>query len=357
MNTSVDSSSSIGSPRFASSPNRRRQTPISKRKIRILVINFQSIRSKRGSFRALLEYSESHIVLAIETWLNPTIAKNETFPESYRFVAKRDRPKSSHGCVAIIARHDLEASEIDLHTTAEIVVASFTCKDLKKAIIVGSLYRPTDNNLDYSQKLCTVLNDIHSIFRDHILRIGGYASLPDIDWKTDTATRHNYTASINQLFSDTFNDIGCEQIVDFPTRIDNTLDIFGTNRSSLIDRCVPLPGISDDDVLLVDSSVLPACKKPVRRKDYLWKRASKQDMEEELTKFIVKFSKDFTSTPVNMLWNCFKQKCIEGIDTFVSSKMTSTRFSQAWCNGDIRRLSRRKKRAFKKALATKKQSD
>ena len=180
------------------------------------------------------------------------------FPESYRFVAKRDRPKSSHGCVAIIARHDFEALEIDLHTTAEIVAASFTCKDLKKAIIVSSLYRPTDNNLDYSHKLCTVLNDLHSRFRDHIPRIGGYASLPDIDWKTDTATRHNYTASINQLFSDTFNDIGCEQIVDFPTRIDNTLDIFGTNRSSLIDRCVPLPGISGDDVVLVDFSVLPA---------------------------------------------------------------------------------------------------
>ena len=58
-----------------------------------------------------------------------------------------------------------------------------------------------------------------------------------------------------------------------------------------------------------------------------------------------------------MLWNCFKQKCIESIDTFVPSKMTSTRFSQAWCNRDIRCLSKRKKRAFKKARATKKQSD
>ena len=34
-----------------------------------------------------------------------------------------------------------------------------------------------------------------------------------------------------------------------------------------------------------------------------------------------------------------------------------TRFSQTWCNRDIRRLSRKKKRAFKRARATKKQSD
>ena len=109
-----------------------------------------------------------------------------------------------------------------------------------------------------------------------------------------------------------------------------------TNRPYLIDRCIPLPGISDHDVVLVDSSVLPARKKPVRRKVYLWKRANKQDMEEDLTKFTENFTKDFsTSTPVNMLWNCFKQKCSESIDTFAPSKMTSTRFSQAWCNRDI----------------------
>ena len=66
-----------------------------------------------------------------------------------------------------------------------------------------------------------------------------------------------------------------DQVIDFPTRIDNTLDIFGTNRPSLIDRCVPLPGISDHDVVLVDSIVLPAGKKPVRRKVYLWKRTNK----------------------------------------------------------------------------------
>ena len=144
------------------------------------------------------------------------MAEREALPESYRFVARRDRPNSSHGGVAIIARHDLEASEICIHT--EIVAASFTGKDIKKPIIIGSLYRPTDNNLDYSQELCSVLNDLHSRFSDDILWIGGDANLPDIDWKTDTVTGHNYPASINQLFSDTFNDIGCEQIVDIPTR-------------------------------------------------------------------------------------------------------------------------------------------
>ena len=90
--------------------------------------------------------------------------------------------------------------------------------------------------------------------------------------------------------------------MDFSTRIDNTLDIFGTNRSSLIERCVYLQGISDQDIVLEESCVLPVREKPVRRKIYLWKRANTQVEEEDLAKLTEKFIKDYsTSTPVNVV--------------------------------------------------------
>ena len=212
------------------------------------------------TFIAMLEYCEPEIILASEVWLNPTIAEREVLPESYRFVARKDRPNSSHGGVAIIAKHDLEASEIDVQATPELVAASFTCKDIKKPVIVCSFYRPTDNKLEYSQELCNTVKDIHSRFGDHVLWLGGDANLPDIDWKSDTINGNRYSTTINQLYTDTINDIGCEQMVDFPTRIDNTLDIFCTNRPSLVDRCIPLPGLSDHDTVLVDCKVLPARK-------------------------------------------------------------------------------------------------
>ena len=210
VNSSIDSSSNIGSPRYASSPKQHRSTPLSKRKIRILVINFQSLRSKRESFWAMLEYCEPDIVLATETWLNQTIAEREILPENYRFVARRDRPNSTYGGVAIIAKHDLDATEIDLKFSSELMDASFYCKDLKKPVVVCSLYRPTDNNLDYSQELCSAVTEINNSYKDHILWLGGDANLPDIDWKTDTITGHGYPASINHLYTDTINDIGCE---------------------------------------------------------------------------------------------------------------------------------------------------
>ena len=108
--------------------------------LRILVINFQSICSKRENFWATLEYSDPDVILASETWLNPTIAEREVLPANYKFVARKDRPNSSHGGVAIIAKHDLDTADIDTSATSELVAASLSCKDLEKPIILGCMY-------------------------------------------------------------------------------------------------------------------------------------------------------------------------------------------------------------------------
>ena len=337
--SSVNTESSIGSPEYTSSPKSHRNVPLSKKKARILVINFQSIRSKRESFWAMLEYSDPDVILANETWLNPTIAEREVLPANYKFVARKDRPNSSHGGVAIIAKHDLDTAEIDTSATSEFVEASLSCKDLKKPIILGCMYRPTDNNNDYTQDLCNALSDLSARFKDHIIWLGGDTNLPDIDWKTDTITGHSYPVSINQTYIDTFNHIGCEQIVNFPTRINNILDVFCTNRPSPIDRYTPIPGLSDHDIVLTDTNVLPTHQKPIKRKIYLWKRADKSSMSEDLKEFTEEFTHaNTTETEVNTLWTTFKQKCIESDNKYVPSKDTSTRFNPPWCNRDVRRL-------------------
>ena len=139
--------------------------------------------------------------------------------------------------------------------------------------------------------------------------------------------------------------------MDFLARIDNTIDIFCTIRPSFVDRCIPLPVISEHDTVLVDCKVLPAHKKPIRRKIYLWRRANKSAMDQDMTDFTREFvANDTISTPVDSLWNQFKEKCIRSSNTHVPSNLTSTRFSQAWCNRDVRRLSRRKKTAYKQGV-------
>jgi hypothetical protein len=44
-------------------------------------------------------------------------------------------------------------------------------------------------------------------------------------------------------------------------------------------------------------------------------------------------------TPINNLWSDFKTICLDNLRKHVPSKHTSTRYSQPWCNRNIRRLS------------------
>ena len=151
---SHDSSSDFGSHRFTSSPSIQRRCPTKKKKLRIIFVNFQIIKAKQKAFWAMLEYADPDVILATETWLNPTIAEREVLPKNYRFVARKDRHNSTYGEVAIIAGQEMEASEIDINSTSEFVAAAFNTTSLKKPVVIGYLYRPTDNNRDYCQEMC-----------------------------------------------------------------------------------------------------------------------------------------------------------------------------------------------------------
>ncbi|WAQ93934.1 LOW QUALITY PROTEIN: hypothetical protein MAR_006405, partial [Mya arenaria] len=64
--STVLNTSSIGRPRLSSSPTSIIRQSLSKRKLHIVSINFQSIQSKNFG----VEYTDPDIILASETWLH-----------------------------------------------------------------------------------------------------------------------------------------------------------------------------------------------------------------------------------------------------------------------------------------------
>ena len=58
-----------------------------------------------------------------------------------------------------------------------------------------------------------------------------------------------------------------------PTRQVNVLDLYFTNIPSLVKSCETIPGISDHDMLVIDSDLKPTYNKPKRRKVYIYKGA------------------------------------------------------------------------------------
>jgi len=140
--------SSPGPPQFTSSP------------VRILVINFQSMRAKRSEFGLLLQESNPDVVIGCETWLHDGFYEREVLPAGYHFVARRDRPNNHYGGVMIAAKDNLVGTELKLDTSAEFCAARFDCPG-KKSLIIGSLYRPPSSNYLYTEELTKAISKLH----------------------------------------------------------------------------------------------------------------------------------------------------------------------------------------------------
>ena len=210
---------------------------------------------------------------------------------------------SPHGVGLIATKDTINGTEIDMDTDTELTAASFECPG-KHTLIIGALYRPPNGEAqqEYAKEICS---NIRSLYQSHprsTIWIACDANLPDIDWEKNTVNGRSNPSSLNQLFLDTVYDTGSEQMVKFPTRERNTLDVFITNRPSLIQKCKPVPGVSDLDIVFVESNISATRSKPPQRKIFLWKRANYVGMKESVSLASASFmAKNKTSTDINQL--------------------------------------------------------
>ncbi|VDI73901.1 Hypothetical predicted protein [Mytilus galloprovincialis] len=147
-------------------------------------------------------------------------------------------------------------------------------------------------------------------------------------------------------------------VVTFFTRGTATLDIFLTNRPSLVNRCEPIPGTGDHDIVFIDSNAIAMHPKPTQRKIYIWKRSDIEKMKSEAQE-LSKIFHGLYDTQISILrmWDFIKSGLKNIQDKNIPSKMSPTRFHHPWINGTIKRITRRKKKAFKKAQSTKSAKD
>ena len=277
-------------------------------------------------------------------------------PPGYNPPIRKDRP-DGYGGVLLATKFDIIDAEIQLDCDCEVIATKIALVK-QQPLIVISAYRPPRNDLAYAQSLCQALRQVVSKFPSATFWISGDFNLPDIDWSSESIVGHQYTVALNNCFLSTFHDLGMSQIVDFPTRLDKTLDLFLTNRPTLVSKCIPLPGVSDHEMVFTISDVRAKRLKPTRRKILLWKKADMDTVRSHLDEFASTFlSTNSVDTPVDDLWSQITSGLHRITDDLVPSKMSSTRFNQPWINRHLKRLSRRKKAAYNKARRTKLDSD
>ncbi|CAG2252708.1 unnamed protein product [Mytilus edulis] len=145
-------------------------------------------------------------------------------------------------------------------------------------------------------------------------------------------------------------DLSVQQLVNKPTRGENTLDLMFTSHPGHLERCKTLPpiGNSDHDIVLLDLAAKVTRPKPTSRTINLWKKANMEGINKSLTDNFTEFQTTNFSD-INAMWNKFKSIIMKAMTTYVPTKQTKERYSHPWMNTQLRKISNSKQRAYTKA--------
>ena len=119
--------------------------------LKVITVNFQSIRSKKEVFWDLPDSSKPDVIIGCETWLKPDVANGVIIPPGYE-TYRHDQP-DGYGGVLISIRSDLISHEVSNNFKSELVAAKIKLAN-DKSLILCSGYRPTNNDLQYAELLC-----------------------------------------------------------------------------------------------------------------------------------------------------------------------------------------------------------
>ena len=255
---------------------------------KLFVINCRGLKSKKDSFVHLIHSQSPHFIAGTESWLDPTTPSNEIFPVNYQ-VFRNDR-SDGYGGVFFAYHNTIDCSQVTFTSPCEVVICRVEMIN-SKVLIVVTAYRPPNQDLVYMQNLCQLISEIHSKYKNAVIWITGDFN---INWSPNSVTSNSYPLDISTLLIDEFNSGGFIQMVSQPTRGNNILDLFATNRSSLVEHTKVIPGISDHEIVSVELTLLVTVNKPKVHNVYLWNRADFQDINDVIIQFSNTFLSDYS---------------------------------------------------------------
>ena len=318
--------------------------------LRLLNVNCRSIGSKCGIFQDLVNGCDPDIVVATETWLSPGdadggIGQAGIFSSDYR-IHRRDRVTSPGGGVFVAIRNGIDGiRQVDLETDCEAVWLKITTKGAK-ALYVGGYYRPHVDDAHSAEELMKSLSLLSNKTASHIWLAGDF-NYPGIDWDHTTLKENCPHPTLHRNFVMCLEDLALHQVVKEPTRDENILDLFITSNETLVNRARVIPGISDHDAVLIESSLYPDTKKRPGRKVPVWKKADWNGLQGHITA-------DWDSLDlevkrhgqVEFLWKYFRDSLERGIMHFIPHRMIKGREQYSFMSRELKRKIRKRRKLY-----------
>ena len=262
---------------------------------------------------------------------------------------RRDRD-DGHGGVIVATKSNLIAREVNIKDiSAEVVLVKIWTGHPSKTLVKGAIYRtPSGTGSDQISNMSNIIKCLDKLNINDTLWLGGDFNLPDIDWANEHIVGHQYPVPVNRTFLDKTRDLGLTQINNTHARGDNILDLLLTNRSGLVAKTSTIAGLSDHDILITDNKLITDNVKSAPHTVSIWRKANITAMKTETTKFCSELECQSNLT-VEDTWSQIYQHLQTLMVNYLPTKVSSKKYHQPWINSKLKRLSRKKQRAWTKA--------
>ncbi|XP_021362611.1 cap-specific mRNA (nucleoside-2'-O-)-methyltransferase 1-like [Mizuhopecten yessoensis] len=298
--------------------NRRGKRSKSSAPLRILNINFQSLKQKLPRLANVIDRTnfKPDIIIGTETWLDPNIKDSEICLEGYSVYLK-DRVTRGGGGVLIAICETLKCDTVlELDSNCVLLWVKLQTTGHSNIYICAYYRRHTSDKESLNQFELYVYRARNN--QNTTIIIGGDLNFPGGDWSHNSLKPGAPNIPFHHQFKDVLDSNHLIQSVHENTRKDNNLDLLITNAPSIVQRVDVLPGISDHDIVFGEFDVHPVRLDQQRRQIPLYSKANRCGFIEEFHSILQVFedmSKD-ASVTANDMWIVFKNAIMKGFKKF-----------------------------------------
>ena len=216
-----------------------------------------------------------------------------------------------------------------------------------------AFYRPPNTDINHIKELKKSLHLAIKAKFDHLVVCGDF-NLPHIDWSTGSATNND---CIHNYFTKTVKDNYLYQLIDFPTRCDNILDLVFTN---LPDKVINVQGFEDilntDHKLISFELDLKINKKPkVKREVFNFKKANWTGLKDVLLN--TPFDACFVPEDIDASLSKWCDLFLSIVHDHIPKCSSRNVYDHPWIDKELLELIKKKNKQRKKLLRTKHPDD
>ena len=325
--------------------------------LKFISMNINSIRGKKLELLAFFDFHQPHVVTIQETKIDSSIATSELFPETFPYnVYRKDRNIRGNGVMLLVHKDISHMPITELENDSESIWVKVFAN--KTSHFVASLYRPpgsTSEEIHLFREQLDYIRTHHKGKKLPSVHVLGDFNFKDIDWP-DRLSKSGSTLSQSegQILIDIMNDHGLEQMVHFPTREKNTLDLILTTLTGQFQDIHSPDKLSDHDIVSGTLKIfIPPIKKP-RRKVYLYQKGDYESMRKDTLEFAkeINFNGHSDTRSVQENFDLLTSFIQDSADKNIPSKTSRSVSSIPWITPEIRRKIRRKNKTHAKAKKT-----